>query len=71
VEVSRIEPLADQEKYLKIYDQYAPLWSLLDKQTSEKLRKRNYERIFDEARRRVKAWGEALPESRGSLTLPD
>jgi hypothetical protein len=46
----------DEEKYLKIYYQYGPLWNLLDKETSEKLRKRNYERIFDEARRKVRAW---------------
>jgi hypothetical protein len=32
------------------------LWDLLSKETSEKVRKRNYERIFDEARRRVRAW---------------
>ena len=47
---------ASQEAYLRVYSQYAPLWSLLDKQTSEKLRKGNYERLFDEARRRVRAW---------------
>jgi len=32
------------------------LWDLLSKEASEKVRKRNYERIFDEARRRVRAW---------------
>ena len=47
---------ASQAAYLKIYDQYAPLWSLLDKQTSEKVRKGNYERIFNEGRRKVRAW---------------
>lgn len=47
---------ADQRQYLKVYDQYAPLWSLLSKSASENVRKGNYERIFDEARRRVRAW---------------
>lgn len=46
----------DQETYLRVYNQYAPLWTLLDKGTSEKVRKGNYERIFDEARRKVRAW---------------
>jgi hypothetical protein len=46
----------DQEKYLRVYHQYRPLWELLDKETSEKVRKRNYERIFDEARRNVRSW---------------
>jgi len=45
-----------QEKYLRIYDQYRPLWDLLDKKASEKVRKGNYERIFDQGRRRVRAW---------------
>lgn len=50
---------ANQEKYLKVYDQYLPLWKLLDRETSEKVRKRNYERIFDEARLKVRAWEKA------------
>jgi hypothetical protein len=49
----------DQEAYLRVYNQYAPLWKLLDKETSEKVRKGNYARVFDEARRRVRAWEQA------------
>jgi Amidohydrolase len=45
-----------QEKYLRVYVQYRPLWSLLDKGTSEKVRKGNYERLFDRARLKVRAW---------------
>ena len=45
-----------QEKYLKIYYQYIPLWKGLSPQASEKVRKGNYERLFDEARRNVRAW---------------
>ncbi|HSF24373.1 MAG TPA: amidohydrolase family protein [Blastocatellia bacterium] len=50
---------ANQENYLRVYNQYGPLWNLLDKEASEKLSKRNYERIFDEARSRVRAWEKA------------
>ena len=45
-----------QEKYLRVYMQYGPLWSLLNKETSEKVRKGNYERLFDRARQSVRAW---------------
>jgi amidohydrolase family protein len=46
----------DQNGYTKVYSQYGPLWKLLDPETSRKVRLLNYERIFDEARRRVRAW---------------
>jgi hypothetical protein len=46
----------DQVGYLKIYTLYDPLWKLLTKEASEKVRKRNYERLFDDARRKVRAW---------------
>ena len=48
-----------QEGYLKVYSQYAPLFAQLTPDASEKLRKRNYERLFDEARRKVRAWEKA------------
>ena len=43
-------------EYLKVYYQYGPLWKLLDGKTGEKVRKGNYERLFDEARHKVRAW---------------
>ena len=46
----------DQQEYLKVFDQYKPLWDLLDKDASEKVRKGNYERIFDTARKKVRTW---------------
>ncbi len=46
----------NQEKYLKVYYQYEPLWKLLNPEASEKVRKGNYERIFDEGRRKVRDW---------------
>jgi Amidohydrolase len=49
----------DQAKYLKTYDIYAPFFAKLTPEASEMIRKGNYERIFDEARRRVRAWEKA------------
>ena len=46
----------DQKGYLKVYDMYAPLFAKLTPEASEKVRKGNYERLFDEGRRRVRAW---------------
>jgi predicted TIM-barrel fold metal-dependent hydrolase len=48
-----------QEKYLKIYFQYQPLWDKLTPDAREKVRKLNYDRLFDEARRRVRQWEKA------------
>jgi amidohydrolase family protein len=50
---------ANQTSYLKVYTQYAPLFAQLTPEASEKVRKRNYERLFDEARRKVRAWEKA------------
>ena len=49
----------DQASYLKIYDQYAPLWQKLTPRTSQLVRLGNYERVFDRARRKVRAWEHA------------
>ena len=46
----------NQEKYLRVYNQYEPFWKLLTPEASEKVRKGNYERIFDEARQKVRSW---------------
>jgi predicted TIM-barrel fold metal-dependent hydrolase len=46
----------DAVTYFKTYDDYATLWPLLTREASLKVRKENYRRIFDEARRRVRAW---------------
>jgi Amidohydrolase len=42
--------------YMKVYEIYRPLWNSLSPQTSEKVRKGNYERVFDAARKRVREW---------------
>jgi predicted TIM-barrel fold metal-dependent hydrolase len=50
---------SDPSHYLSIYDTYAPLFARLTPEASEKFRKGNYERLFDEARRKVRAWERA------------
>ena len=42
-----------------VYELYAPLWKALTPDASRKVRLGNYERIFDEGRRRVRAWERA------------
>lgn len=50
---------ANEEMYLRVYRQYEPLWQALNKETSEKVRKGNYARIFDAAKVKVRAWEQA------------
>jgi len=46
----------EQQRYLRVYYQYEALWKLLNEETNQKVHKRNYERLFDEARHRVREW---------------
>jgi hypothetical protein len=46
----------EQAAYLSVYEQYAPLWKKLSPRASEQVRLGNYARLFDEARRQVRAW---------------
>jgi Amidohydrolase len=50
---------SNQQQYLKVYDLYAPLWQLLTPEASSKVRRGNYERLFGEARGKVRAWERA------------
>ncbi len=45
-----------EQKYLNVFEIYQPLWKALSPEASEQVRKGNYERIFDAARVRVRAW---------------
>ena len=47
---------AGPEPYYAVYDIWTPVWRQLTSDASEKIRKTNYERIFDAARRKVRAW---------------
>ena len=46
----------DPKSYFAVFEMYAPLWSALSAETSEKVRKGNYARLFEDARRKVRAW---------------
>jgi hypothetical protein len=59
-----------QEKYLRVYEQYRPLWNLLDAEASEKVRKQNYQRTFDEAKKKVRTW-EAMHLKTDALTTAE
>jgi predicted TIM-barrel fold metal-dependent hydrolase len=45
--------------YYAVFDIWKPVWSRLTADASQKVRIGNYERIFDEGRRRVRAWEKA------------
>ena len=45
--------------YYAVFEQWAPVWRRLTPEASHKVRLGNYERIFDEGRRRVRAWEKA------------
>jgi len=50
---------SDPAKYMKVYEMYAPFWAALTPEAREKVLKGNYERLFDAARTRVRAWEKA------------
>ena len=60
----------NQEIYLKVYHAYDPLWPLLNREACEKVRRGNYEQIFDAARQRVRAWEASNVDSHQSPTQP-
>lgn len=47
---------ATQEKHLNVYHMYDPLWKALTPDASYKVRIGNYERLYDEAAKKVRAW---------------
>jgi len=50
---------ASAKNYYAVFDMWAPIWAKLTPETSRKIRKDNYARLFDEGRRRVRAWEKA------------
>jgi predicted TIM-barrel fold metal-dependent hydrolase len=50
---------ASPEPYFAVFDMWAPVWKQLTPDASLKVRKGNYERLFDAARKRVRAWEQA------------
>jgi Amidohydrolase len=49
----------DAQQYLSVYYEYDPLWKALSEDARMKVRKGNYERLFDRARQQVRAWEQA------------
>jgi hypothetical protein len=49
----------DTTKYFRTYHLYQPLWDALEPAAHRKVRLDNYERLFDAARLRVRAWERA------------
>jgi predicted TIM-barrel fold metal-dependent hydrolase len=49
----------DQATQLRVYHLWDPVWAQLTPDASRKIRKGNYERIFDAARLKVRAWEKA------------
>jgi hypothetical protein len=50
---------SDQETQLRVYHLWDPVWAQLTPDASVKIRKGNYERIFNAARAKVRAWEKA------------
>jgi Amidohydrolase len=46
----------DASAQLRVYEMWRPIWARLTPEASFKIRRGNYERIFDTARKRVRAW---------------
>jgi hypothetical protein len=49
----------DTTQYYAVFESYKPLWAQLTPETSAKIRRGNYERLFDAARVKVRAWEKA------------
>lgn len=52
---------ADQQHYLRVFEQYKSLWNALTPEAREKVQRANYTRLFDQARSKVRAWEAAHP----------
>jgi predicted TIM-barrel fold metal-dependent hydrolase len=60
----------DQASYLKIIDMYKPLLEKLTPETREMIMKGNYERLFDAARSKVRAWEKAHINDPATVPAP-
>jgi predicted TIM-barrel fold metal-dependent hydrolase len=56
--------LTDPEAAFAVFEQYRPLWDTLTPETSQKVRKQNFARLFDAAAKKVRAWERANPVPR-------
>jgi len=53
----------NQSDYLRVFRDYEPLWSKLSPHARDLVLRGNYERIFDEARHRVRRWERLHPKN--------
>jgi predicted TIM-barrel fold metal-dependent hydrolase len=60
----------DQASYLKIMDMYKPLLDKLTPEAKQKLLKGNYERLFDAARAKVRAWETQHAGDKSPIPVP-
>jgi len=61
----------DQATQLRVFNLWDPIWALLTPDASLKIRKGNYERLFDSARLRVRAWERAnVPNATRGMGVP-
>ena len=51
--------LTDPGASFAVFEQYRPLWNSLTPETSRKVRKENFARLFDAAATKVRAWEKA------------
>jgi predicted TIM-barrel fold metal-dependent hydrolase len=51
----------DPKAYFGVYHLWDPVWSRLSPEARERVTRRNYERLFDAARVKVRAWEKANP----------
>jgi hypothetical protein len=50
---------ASAAAYYSVFEMWDPIWRQLTPEASQKVRMKNYERLFDDARRKVRAWEKA------------
>lgn len=60
----------DQVSYLKIMDMYVPLLAKLNADARQKFLKGNYERLFDAARAKVRAWEQLHAHDAEKVPVP-
>jgi hypothetical protein len=55
----------DREQYFKVFRMYEPLWAELTPETRDMVAKGNFDRLFDAAKKKVRAWEAAnVPAAR-------
>jgi hypothetical protein len=56
---------ASAAAYFSVFEMWEPIWRQLTPEASQKVRMKNYERLFDDGRRKVRAWEKANIKEKG------